>query len=70
MQFDLLLRVFHKCSPSVANSPHPFALSSSESQRKIDRPQMLAFQGRDRHSSKLFCIPPFASFSVVYVVLK
>lgn len=70
MQFDLVLCVFHKCSSSVANSPHPFALSSSESRRKTDRLQMLTFQGRDRHSYKLFYIPVFASFSVVYVVLK
>lgn len=72
-QFDLVLHVSNRCS-SVASSPLPFALLSSDSQRKIESPQMLVFQRKDRHFSQLFHIPVvvilFCGLSYVEIMLR
>lgn len=73
-QFDLVLHVSNKCSSSVASSPLPLALLSSDSQRKIESPQMLLFQRKDRHFSQLFHIPVvvilFCGLSYVEIMLR
>lgn len=71
IQFDLVLHLCNKCSSSVASSPHPFTLLSSDSQRKMESLPM-AFQSKTKQFFQLFHILVDVGFpySLGYVEIR